>query len=124
VYEKYRGRMLKPLVDPFQQAGDFQYNAADAGVRIGRLLGPLMDAAAMNNARQLRLAWKAVLAAGRPEELVKELSALPDDLKDNATALATAKTLAKDEVRAEVVSKWQAFWRAKYEAVAAKASGR
>ncbi len=120
-YEKYAGRMLAPLVNPFAQAGTFQLDEAAAGVRISRLHGPLMKAAAKDSAEQLSRAWKAIIDAGQPADLVAELVALPADLADEKTALATAVTLADPKRRSTVTLAWQRFFRSKYERILAKA---
>jgi ABC-type Fe3+ transport system substrate-binding protein len=133
VYEKYRGKMLKPLVDPFAYAGQFKMDQAAAAVRISQLLGPLMQAAAISSQEQLAKAWKVVLDAqaagsgaesgagtGAADELLKEFTALPENLKDNAAALATAKSLGDEKLRPGIVEGWQTYWRNKYNGIIAR----
>jgi len=117
MYEKYRGKMLAPLVDPFAYSGDFKLDEQAAAIRISRLLGPLMKAAVLDSRAQLSQAWKAILDAGRPAELLKEFHALPEDLADEATALETAKKLSDKKQQELITSAWQKFFRAKYERI-------
>jgi len=122
VYEKYKGKMLAPLVDPFEKSGAFKLDEAAAEIRISRLHGPLMTAAAIDNAAALSKAWKAVLDAGdsdRGRALMKEFTALPADLADEAAALATAGKLADPGQRLTLTRAWQEFFHQKYKRIAA-----
>ena len=117
IYRKYKGRMLKPLVDPFERAGGFKYDQRVAGIRISRLLGPLMKAAALDSRTQLSRAWKAIIDAGQPAELLKQFAALPQDLAEEETALRTAGRLSDERQRERITSAWQRFFRNKYERI-------
>jgi len=117
VYRDQAGRMLDVLVDPFEHVGSFQYDEQAASVRIGRLIAPLMQAAALDNKESLRRAWKAVLDAGRPKALLGRFGALPPDLADEQKALATARTLSDTAARLAALRRWQAFFARQYEGV-------
>jgi spermidine/putrescine-binding protein len=120
-YEKWGGKMLAPLVNPFAQGGEVKYDAEAADVRVSLLLGPLMKAAVLDSRQQLADAWKAVIAAGSPEPLVRDFAALPADLADQKTALETARKLADYEQREIITSAWQRYFRNKYNSIIAKA---
>lgn len=120
-YEKYKGKMLQPLTDPFVHSGDFQLNVRAQRIRISRLLGPLMKAAALDSRAELSGAWKAIIDAGEPADLVRDFAALPDDLAQEETALQTAERLS-DKKQAELItSAWQRFFREKYNSIIARA---
>ena len=126
VYEKYAGKMLPRLVNPFVHSGDFKLNEAAAGVRISRLLGPLMKAAAIDQRAELSKAWKCIIDAGLPAEMLKEFTALPENLAAEAAALETARTLTtrthKDRRRTEMItSAWQRYFRDKYNGIIRRA---
>ena len=121
IYVKYKGKMLAPLVDPFVHSSSFVYNGEAAEVRIRWLLGPLMKAAALDSHDQLTKAWKAIIDAGKPADLMKDFTDLPGNLADEATALATAKLLDDPKQAEFITSKWQRFFRAKYESIAKRA---
>ena len=118
LYAKYEGKMLPVLQNPFNQAGDFKLNSEVAMVRVGHLLGPLMQAAAIDSQPHMVKAWKTIIAAGCPADLVKEFTALPADLSDEATALATARKLADAKEAERITSAWQRYFREKYERLA------
>ncbi|GAH63926.1 unnamed protein product, partial [marine sediment metagenome] len=115
MYEKYAGKMLPQLTNPFTRSSDFKLNEEAAKVRISRLLGPLMKAAALDSRSELARAWKALIAAGRPAELMKEFAALPDDLAEEKTALETAKRLSDSKQAELITGAWQRFFREKGE---------
>ena len=121
VYETCKDTMLKPLVNPFELAGKFRYDEASARIRIGKLYGPLMKAAVLNSKTQLAEAWAAALASSNRQALLKELTALPENLADSAAVAATAGKLADAKQAEAVTREWQQFFRAKYEKVAADA---
>ena len=122
VYRLCKGRMLSPLVDVFERSGDFKLDEEAASIRISRLHGPLMKAAAMDSQAELRRAWKTILQAGqsdRAKALLKDFTALPADLADEKTALETAKKLSDPKQRELITGRWQRFFRRKYERIAA-----
>ena len=123
VYEKYAGKMLPQLTNPFTRSSDFKLNEEAAKVRVARLLGPLMKAAALDSRSELARAWKAVIGAGRPAELMKEFAALPDDLAEEKTALETAKRLSDSKQAELITGAWQRFFREKYNRIIEKAGG-
>ncbi len=123
IYDKYAERMFAPLVNPFEQDWDFQLDKRAAGIRISRLLGPLMTAAT-DLQPDLPKAWKAIIDAGMPADLLKEFAALPDDLAEEATALETAGKLSDARQRELITSDWRQFFRAKYEKIIEQATGR
>ncbi len=127
VYDKYAGKMLAPLVNPFVYSGDFKYDEAAAGVRISRLLGPLMKAAAIDQRAEMSKAWKCIIDADFPADLIDPFVALPENLAEEATALETAKTLttktAEDRRRTEMTtSAWQRYFRTKYNGIVNRAA--
>lgn len=119
-YTQYAGKMLPVLVDPFGMSAGFKLDEVAAEVRVNRLYDPLMRAAAIDNKDLLAQAWKKVIDAGQPEELVKELVALPPDLADQQTALATAAKLSDPKVREQTALAWQKFFREKYQRIIGK----
>jgi len=121
-YTNYKGKMSDLLVDVFEHSGDFKLDEDAAGVRISKLHGPLMQAAAIDNRELLAKAWKAILDAGKPADLMAEFTSLPPDLADEATALATARKLGDDTARMAIVRTWQKFFEQKYEGLIDKAS--
>jgi len=120
IYTTCKGQMLKPLVDPFEQSGSFKLDEKAAGVRISRLHGPLMKAAAIDNKDRLAKAWAALLGADRPAALMKEFVSLPPDLADEAALMKTAEKLSDPKQRELITSEWQRFFRAKYEKIVAE----
>lgn len=120
VYEKYAGKMLPQLANPYAHKTDFQLDLAAYEVRTGRLLGPLMQSAVLDSREQLSQAWKVILDAGSPPDLVAEFVKLPDNLKDGPTSLQTAKLLSDEKQRLAITDGWQKFFRAKYEGIIAK----
>jgi len=121
VYEKCAGRMLPMLVNPFEFTPNFRLDEAKAGIRISRLLGPLMKAAAKDSRTQLSAAYKAILDAGSPADLRRQFAALPPDLASEDIALKTAKRLTDPAEADEITAKWQRYFRTKYEDIIAKA---
>ena len=123
VYEAYQGKMLAPLTNPFVHTGTFKLDEQSASIRISRLLGPLMKASALDSREQLSKAWKAVIDAGQPAELVKEFTALPGNLAEEKTALETAKLLADKRQQEAITSEWQRYFRDKYDRIIQRAGG-
>ena len=115
IYARYAGKMLPCLLDPFAKAGKFQLDQQAAEVRIGSILGPLMKAAATENDQSLHSAWKKVIAAGRPEGMVREFIALPPDLATPAALTATAKIITDPKARELTTGEWLKFFRDKYD---------
>jgi len=114
--------MLPPLVDIFERSGDFKLNEETASIRISRLHGPLMKAAAVDSQAELHRAWKTIIDAGsgdHAQALLKEFVALPPDLADEKTALETAKKLSDPKQRELITSRWQRFFREKYQRIIA-----
>ena len=123
VYEKYKGKMLAPLSDPFVQSGDFKLNQEALEILVSRLLGPLMAAAAIDSRKQLSEAWKVIVDAGQPASLLAEFTSLPADLATEAKALETARKLTDEKQREMITSAWQRFFREKYERIISRAGG-
>jgi ABC-type Fe3+ transport system substrate-binding protein len=124
VYRDYAGKMAPPLVDVTSFSEGFKYNEPAADVRVGSLYAPLMKAAVLDNKDLLHRAWKAVLDAGCPADLVKEFTALPPELADEAAALKFAAGLSDAQKKDAAVGEWQRFFQDKYEGIIKKASGK
>ncbi len=122
VYEKYAGKMLPELVNPYKYAGSFKLDIEAYELRSSKLMGPLMQAAVLDSSSQIKQAWKAIIASGTKPELVAEFVALPDDLQDRDACLATAKKITKPEDESALRAAWQRFFRDKYEDIIKKAS--
>jgi hypothetical protein len=122
VYADCGDRMLKPLLNPFEQKLDFRLDERAAGIRISRLLGPLMDAAAVANHRELTAAWKAVIDAGMPADLLAELTTLPANLATEANSFETAEALGDSKQKELITSEWKRYFRDLYSRVAHKAA--
>lgn len=117
VYEKLSGKMLQPLVNPFEYAGSFTVPREIWETRQGLLLKPLMKAAAVDNRQLLNQAWQAIIAAGRPEGLIRQFTALPENLADQDTAHATAKLLTDPRQAEQIQRDWTEYFRQTYEGV-------
>ena len=120
-YQAAQGRMLDPLIDPFTQGGGFTRNDESYRIRTSSLHGPLMQAAAIDNQQALAEAWKAIIDKGMPDDLMRQFTALPDNLADEQTALATAEKLSDPKTREKVLTDWQVYFRDKYKAIVEKA---
>lgn len=123
VYERFEGRMLEELADPFAEEQAFRLDTELQGARISHVLGPLMQAAAIDNDQRLREAWKVVIDRGMPEDLVAEFARLPDNLATREALLTTAARLAEakaaNDARAldEITTGWRNFFREKYDRI-------
>lgn len=121
IYAKYTGKMFGQLVDPFERQWDFQLDEEAAAVRISRLLGPLMKTAAIDLQPELRKAWRAIIDAGMPEDLLAEFAALPEDLAGAQAAVKTARELSDERRRELITRNWQDFFRGKYKGIVERA---
>jgi ABC-type Fe3+ transport system substrate-binding protein len=119
LYETYKGKMVKPLVNVYEV--DFELDRQAHDVRVANLYSRLMKAAVLDSREQLARAWKVILDAGdtpKARQLTDQFVALPPNLTDRETALATARRLSGDKKKAqEIVNRWQQFWRDKYNSI-------
>lgn len=132
VYEACKGKMLPPLVNPFELSGQFQLNEDIAGIRIGRILAPLMQAAALENREKLAAAWKAMIAAGATQPaaggaeagaattLMAQFVALPPELATEAALRETAQKLSDPRQAELLTTSWTRFFAEKYDRIAGK----
>ncbi len=124
IYQRYQGRLLPELVNPFTHSAGFRPNTETMDIRISRLLGPLMKAAAIDHHAALSRAWKAIIDAGMPQDLLDELAVLPADLAEEAASLETARKLADETAQELTTRAWQQFFLSKYEDIVKRAQQR
>jgi len=107
--------------NPFTWAGGFAFDAALARRR-SRILEDLARATILDVHAELRAAWRAVIDAGEPPELVKEFGRPPCTL-DELLRLA-AEEWPDPSLRASRLAEWSRFAREKFASVRNKALGR
>jgi ABC-type glycerol-3-phosphate transport system substrate-binding protein len=125
-YATYAGRMLGDLVNPYDFAGDFVLDGRLQAIRTSYVLPQLMRAAAMDNAENLRQAWRILVAKGTPEDPMADFAALPENLATEEAMLATAARIAEREAAGDdkaihvIAAAWRQFFRDKYKGIIAR----
>ncbi|HET6430115.1 MAG TPA: hypothetical protein VFJ30_16995, partial [Phycisphaerae bacterium] len=122
VYEKYRGRMLASIVDPYEAGQAMALEGFRKRIDYA-VLRALIRAAAVDNIRGLRAARAKLIETNFDPVLVAELNRLPDNVATLERMAATKRAL-KDETQREVLlTDWQRFFRRKYERIAGASDG-
>ena len=122
VYEKYRGKMLASIVNPYEAGQAMALEGFRKRIDYA-VLRALIRAAAVDNIRGLRAARAKLIETNFDPVLVAELNRLPDNVATLERMAATKRAL-KDETQREVLlTDWQRFFRRKYERIAGASDG-
>ena len=103
--EKYEKEVFKSDYKPYESGADFNYRSQWTG-RYYTLLRHVIKALMMDPHDEMKLAWRAILAAGGPEKVpqaMAEFNKLPFEYKD-AAAAAKSLQISKDNDAAQVAS--------------------
>jgi len=110
MYEKYKDQSSVKL-NPFQWGEAFDYDSEKGARRYG-ILNDFLGAMVIDTHDELKAAWKAVIEAGAPEELVKELARAP--LSEAELLHLAESTWSDQRVRNETIARWVQFALDKY----------
>lgn len=103
--------------NPFEWGGGLAFDAALARKR-SRILEDLARATLLDVHRELRDAWRAVIDAGEPPELVREFSRPPCSHQE--LIRIASEEWADPTLRAQRMAEWTAFAREKFAQVKAR----
>ncbi len=104
-------------VNPFELRSTVRYDNRKGAERTV-LLNELFGALFITSHAQLQKAWRRVIEAGAPGEMIRELGRPPIGEEE---ALALAPQFERDpELRNRKIAEWNRFARRKYEAIAAR----
>jgi len=110
MYEKYKDETSVRL-NPFKWGEAFDYDSEKGARRYG-ILNDFLGAMVIDTHDELKEAWKAVIDAGSPEALLKELTEAPIT---EAELLSLADSTWSDQrVRNETIARWVKFALNKY----------
>lgn len=113
VYAEHADRLSVPG-NPFEQDFGIRYDAEQAAVQ-GPLLTALVEAACGENHVALQQAWRAVAAAGMPEEALRELTAAPLSADEAMRLGGELRSGVTDS--AELVATWSRGFAERYRRV-------
>ena len=113
LYEKYAGK-LAVSGNPFKMKNFISYDN-DKGDKLREISNDLMGALFVDTREELQQAWKKLIAAGCPEDKVKELCRMPLTEEE---ALKLAESWKDQKVRNDKINEWVRFAKEKYERLA------
>ncbi|MCD6365589.1 MAG: ABC transporter substrate-binding protein, partial [Planctomycetes bacterium] len=117
VYEKYAGRMLSSIVNPYRRGQSMELQGFRKRIDYG-VLRLLVRAAAIDNAAFLRAAGAKLIESDYDDALTAQFDQLPENIR-TLDAMARTKVDLKDETKREkILTEWQRFFRAKFKLIA------
>ncbi len=117
VYEKYKGKMLVSIVNPYEVGQTMILRGHRKQIDYG-VLRQLVQAAAIDNLPGLRAARAKLIETNFDPGLLDEFNRLPPNVATPAEMAQTKRAL-EDEVRREqIITDWQRFFREKYRRIA------
>lgn len=123
---EHRQHMSDPDVDPFSPENDFQYQAAWTGALL-RDLAFVMRVMCVDTHEELRTAWRAIIAAGQPEEAMRVLQDLDGVDYDQTSgpihdALRSGRAIEEVRLGQELAARFRAQY-ARAAEIARRAAG-
>jgi len=108
-------------LNPFEWKSDFEYDA-DLGSKRGIVFNDLLGTLMIDLHTDLKAAWAAVVAAGKPKAALAKLVAMP---VTEAELLAMSDKWRDDQVfRNKTITEWTEFGKAKYRDVQRMCKGK
>ena len=116
VYEKYSGRLMPDVINPYDVGQSMDIDSKLWSASYG-LLRQLVWAAAVKNPDGLKAAKKKLIESGFEEGLMKEFNDLPANVSTIEQVAKTAELLGDKKQNDIIVTDWIIFFKEKYDRI-------